>query len=58
MGALSKTSGIAIAAGLLVVLTVVAVISAGAAFGWYDDEEPHSVDAMGQNGRVSKWISL
>ncbi|XP_018027671.1 collagen alpha-1(XVIII) chain [Hyalella azteca] len=49
---LSRSSGLVIALVLVVVLALVAVISAGAAFGWYDDE-PRAVEALEQNGMLN-----
>ena len=52
MSSLSKNGGMAVAGVSLAVLLVIAVISAGAAFGWYDSAEPHGIEALEQNGKV------
>ena len=49
----SRTSGLIVGLVLVLVLAVVAVLSAGAALGWYDTD-PETIDGgNGLNGKVS-----
>lgn len=57
MMGVSRTSGLVVGLVLVLVLAVVAVLSAGAALGWYDTM-PREVEALGQNGKVSDMEAL